>query len=295
MKNRLIDLTEMPKGKRYEDVYGRYLEVFEEVAQNSKIKVVNPPNCWIPLLFYLGADISGVQFYFEEDHWFFNNPFFKKEFCQKNRLFIEVISTCRPELVDALWKSDIQWNVLLGGQAVIEQEFSVTNNGSFHRKEVRGYMSVLHVYTPPTENVVLVPCAADKPYPAPLHKKALDVLPNNYYLANATGVLGIVPMELWNIMPYYDSGIPNEWRLFQIAKDYFYRNKHKRIVCYLDYYSLPLYYAFKELQQLPNVIFINEIKFYHEYTDLMESGRLHELKKCLQDFEGYKRKKETFI
>ena len=273
-----IDMTVMPSGKRYEDTYGLYLDILKEVAESERVVVVNPPFCWIPLLHYFDAEVIGGQEFFEQDKWF--------DFCGimdfKNRHLIEVLSTVRPELVDALWKSDMQWKikfVLLKKK----KEFFVTNNGSFHRPEVNSYIEELWKFVPEKKNVVLVPCAADKPYPSPLHKKVLSMMPEDFYLANVTGVLGVVPQDLWRLMPHYDSGIPNEWRLFQIARKYFSKFEHDKIVCYLDYYSVPLYHVFSSLKQLNNVVFVNDIKFYADYLDLLDEKLLCRLENSFND------------
>jgi hypothetical protein len=46
-----------------------------------------------------------------------------------------------------------------------------------------------------------------------------------------------VPRELWDIMPLYDSGLPNQWRLMLETEKYFLSNRYDRIVVYSDFYN----------------------------------------------------------
>lgn len=200
-----------------------------------------------------------------------------------DRHLLEVLCAFRPETVDALWKVDQQWRpARVNRRSIIQKSFSVTCNGSFWREEIRHFIDVvLPAYTPPLKKVVLVPCAADKPYPSPMHKAVLARLPSDYYLAIATGVLGIVPADLWPEMPNYDSGIPNEWRLLNVAADYFRRCPHDRVVCYVDFYSIPLQMALASTDT-PSA-FVNEIKRYDDYIDLLAPSRLAALERSLKE------------
>jgi hypothetical protein len=279
-----IHLDPLPSGRRYEDQYGEWLKVFQTVAEaTSPVTCVNPPWSWVPLLVDLGAAV-----HFPRDNWpcdtlvgnmLDHDP---DRALYSDRTTLEVICGFRPETTDALWKADMQWSCSRRITRPDEKQFIVTNNGSFHRPEVLEFIGKVSKYKPTKRKVVLVPCAADKPYPSEMHKVVLDLLPPDYYLAIATGVLGIVPFDLWNEMPWYDSGLPNEWRLMNVAKDYFFRNEHDHIVVYADYYNLALAVAFQLLGQ-ERVEFINEVKFYEDYLDLLDPARLSRLKAALDN------------
>jgi len=132
----------------------------------------------------------------------------------------------------------------------------------------------------------LVPCAADKPYPSPLHQAVLDRMPADFYLANVTGVLGIVPQAAWPTMPHYDSGIPNEWRLMRVAEKYFRLHRHDRVVVYADYYNEALYQAFCNVYPPhefdSHVTFVNDVKFYYDYLPLLNPEYLKKLENVFQ-------------
>jgi len=152
-------------------------------------------------------------------------------------------------------------------------------------------------YKPTKKNVVLVPCAADKPYPSPLHRAVKNLLPSDdWYIACVTGVLGIVPEDLWPIMPHYDSGIPNRWRVMQMVKEYFGEFRHDRIVVYSDFYSEAIKAGLDALasrQPLDldiyltgpthRVDYVIPVEFYANYLDLMDPGYLNKLDAAIND------------
>lgn len=277
-----IDLRgdKFPKGERYEDQYGDWLRLFETIARTPRDETVEIEGCpwsWYPLLRYLNCIILSSQYKFK--HCRIVEGATNTGITHLDRTAIEVLCGFRPECVDALWKCDMQWKTERP-RLFAEGEFIVTSNGSFTRPEVRTYLHDLAEYRPTKNKVVLVPCAADKPYPAPLHKAVLAMLPKDYYLACVTGVLGIVPMDLWPVMPHYDSGIPNEWRCMNIMRDYFNRHMHQRIVSYCDFYNLAIMEALSIVDDV-SIEFVNETKFYYDYIDLLDAKRLAKLKKAL--------------
>lgn len=251
----IIDLTHLPSGKRYEDQYGKFLDIFKQVAESKEeVVVVSPPVSWCSLIYYLGGKPVDPKIHFYEDgllrHYSsvtknvdgdvigdINGRFFNICRDGKMREVVEHDSTLRPELVDALYKSDTEYNTV-NRRHQTQRMFNVTCNGSFFRPEVLHYINnILPQYTPEKSRCVLCPCAADKPYPAPLHTAILKVLPPGYELIIATGVLGLVPQKLWDVMPLYDSGVPYQWRLMKIAKEFFSKHYYSKIVVYSDFYA----------------------------------------------------------
>lgn len=285
--------------KRYEDRYGQWLYFFKEIAETSVDCLVvahDIPWSWVPLLIYLRCEIVTPILRFDHCHivmralratqsvgtGIVSTP-------PLDRTAVEVLCGFRPETVDALYKIDMQWRVPPGRTRVKfseQTEFIVTNNGSFFREEVIGFIQELKAYTPSKRKVVLVPCAADKPYPAPLHQAILDILPDDYYLAIATGVLGIVPEDMWGRMPHYDSGIPNQWRLFKQTKEYFGRTEHTRIIVYCDFYSEAIDAALQAtFGGFQSVDFIFPPYEYDDYEDLLSSNNLSRLKRFFKEEE----------
>lgn len=280
-----IDLDPLPQGQRYEDRYQGFMEVFKQIAHtpiDTLIEVHSPPWSWVPLLHHLNCIVFHPRDAF--DHCaLVHGAWLWLVVGACDRTAIEVLCCFRPETVDALWKCDVQWEIPPGRvrSYPAEKEFIVTNNGSYHRPEVLEFIRLLKLHKPTKKKVLLVPCAADKPYPSPMHEACLKLLPPDYYLMNATGVLGLVPHEMWDVMPSYDSGIPNEWRLYNTIKWYFHKHWHSDVVVYCDYYSETILYAFNALHMLDRVKFVIPVKFYHDYLDLMDPERLQWLKDAL--------------
>ncbi len=272
----IVDLSIMPSGKTYEDRYGGYMDVFKKASEN-KLKVINPPHCWKPLLWWLGVDVEGGQCFFEHDY-IFESLSLNRVQILKDRTLLEMFCTIRPELTDALWKADMEWNCWFDN-STYEREFIITNNASFHRSEIRDYLERLNNFKPTKNKCVLVPCAADKPYPSVLHKKVLDMLPDDYHLVVASGVTGLVPMELWEYMPYYDSGLPYEWRLLKIIEKYFTKHDYKKVVVYCDFYNEAIYRGLASFHK--EKVFVTPIRFYYNYLDLLNVDLLKRLKESL--------------
>lgn len=268
-------------GLRYEDRYGGYLEIFHDILKTIQepdpVVVVGAPWSWVALIRYMGAEVQRpVSFFGVADQIAFSVLRQASSPHLLTRSVIETLCALRPETIDALWKVDRQWGLKAKGAPAPLKEFIITGNGSFDREEIQTYERHLASYTPTKRKVVLVPCAADKPYPAEIHKAVLALMPPDFYLANITGVLGIVPMDLWPVMPHYDSGIPNEWRCMNVVFKYFQKFPHERVICYCDFYNLAVDAAFRLLDR--PIEFVNEVKFYSDYLNLLDPERLAALK-----------------
>lgn len=279
-----IDLSTLPEGERYEDRYGAWIRIFEQVAHQPphvSVRIIGAPWSWVPLLDALGAGIVGARDHFEHcasvrAAWS-NGP--------TDRTALEVLCGFRPETADALWKCDAQWKSdrveLLIRAASRQREFIVTTNSSFWRSAVTDYAKILNDYVPLKRRVVLVPCAADKPYPARLHKMVREVVTEDWYIATITGVLGIVPEALWPVMPHYDSGIPNEWRVQQAVQAYFVKHPHEKIVVFSDFYSVPIMNGLILADAYDEARFAVQPKFYPDYLPLHEKQYMRELEAAL--------------
>lgn len=274
--------------RRYEDEYGQYLGFFQKIAQtppDTPIVVTRVPFSWVPLLRYLRCQIGQGIVWFPHDRLMERVAF---EVDPSDRTAIETLCGFRPELVDALWKCDMQWMTL---RPVYNKSgpFVVTNNGSFHRKEVVEFRRMINAQgrkrtesERKADKVVIIPCAADKPFPAPLHQTVLDMLPDDTWHAMiATGVCGLVDQRYWGLMPWYDSGIPNRWRVFEATRNYFTTYPHRRVVLYMDFYSEAVFAGLSASAHVAVSESINDVQFYFDYLDLNEPERLGRLKLAL--------------
>jgi hypothetical protein len=280
-----IDMNVLNQQQTYEDEYGHYLAIFHEVAglpPDIPVVVAGAPFTWVPLLRYLRCQCVSPQVWFPHC-WAVRDLAF--DFDPSDRTMVEALTCLRPELVDALWKCDTQW---LSQRPLYNKAgpFVVTNNGSFHRQEVTKFLAHVrfeltrkrHEWEPHQDKVVLLPCAADKPFPAPMHQRVLDMLPDKtWHTMIATGVCGLVPDTLWNKMPWYDSGIPNRWRVYTATRDYFRRRPHVRVVMYMDFYSQAVFDGLAAANHITVIDAVNPVQFYSDYLDLSDPERLKRL------------------
>jgi predicted RNA-binding protein len=279
----------------YEDEYGQYLAIFREVASlppDIPVVVSGAPFTWVPLLRYLRCQCVSPQVWFPHC-WTMRDVAF--EFDPSDRTMVEAFSCLRPELVDALWKCDMQW---MSQRPLYNKSgpFVITNNGSFHRREVTTFLQRIEFELTKKrtekelaiDKVVLLPCAADKPFPAPMHQRVLDMLPptGSWHAMIATGVCGLVPDTLWAEMPWYDSGIPNRWRVFTATRDYFKRRPHSRVILYMDFYSQAVHAGLAAADHLGVTTAVNPVQFYEDYLDLNDPERLKQLNTIINRKRG---------
>jgi predicted RNA-binding protein len=272
-------------GKRYEDTYGGWLELLKQVAEAGGCGMSEVPRSWYPFIRYLGGEADEIVRVFPEDMLDLAAPTDLRELVQQAiqagrlRELVEHYSTLRPELADALYKSDVEWKTKIRLHQT-QKTFNVTCNGSFYRPEVRDFLKALWAYEPPSHitGCVLVPCAADKPYPAPLHCAIHAFLPGNYHLIVATGVLGLAPEGLWDVMPEYDSGIPNKWRVMKTCQWFFRKHSdhYKHIIVYSDFYNEAIESGLSTAGRREDSTFVNP--WSDEYINLLDPNRLLLLK-----------------
>jgi predicted RNA-binding protein len=290
-----IDLDQLPVADRYEDAYQQYMQIFKTIAltnAETQINLYNVPWCWVPLLQYLGADVHSSRIEFP--HCGIVKAALLESAVKIDRTALEVLCSFRPETIDALWKVDRQWMIQPGRVTHFQYEknFIVTNNASFDRREIQEFERELADYIPIKKKCVIVPCAADKPYPSPMHEAVRKNIPNDYYIINATGVLGLVPEDLWHVMPHYDSGIPNRWRVLEAVRSYFRRFPHEHVISYSDFYSpaieagLLLAYEQQGSGLSTWVSFVVAADFYPDYLPLHEEHYLRNLRAAVDDFNA---------
>lgn len=279
-------------GMNYSHTYDGYMAFFRMLGHSSaRYTCFNVPPEWCPFVMYLGHDVASISPRGDTIpglDWF---GAYKS--AQDTRLLVEVASTTRPELVHALYLADNEWPVPLRANVPFLQSFPVTNNASFFRAEIDAFRSRLRNWTKPPQVVraVVVPCAAEKPYPAALHRAVLERVrrldnKDQWHLIIATGVLGLAPQELWDAAPQYDSGLPNLDRVTQTTAWYFTRYRYERVVVFSDFYA----YAFRHgmLRAFPEGGTVTslaqqahrrpkvEYLFGHNYRDTYENVQLME-------------------
>lgn len=260
-------------GAAYEHEYDAYLSFFRELAHAAPADVANCPPCWAPFVAYLGHAVqSTMQFFGDADLLDWRRAY--DEAGDKRRV-VEMASTARPELVHALYLYDTGWCSAASVDTLLafKKQFVVTCNASFFRPEIMAYRDRLRAYQPTHNRAVLVPCAAAKPYPAPMHQAVLDRLPNaDWDVIIVTGVLGLLPLALWGEAPQYDSGLPYLERVTQTVGWYFTKHQYNRLVVYSDFYAHSIARGLREAQLSTPATFM----FGHHYRDTYENTMLAE-------------------
>lgn len=278
--NQTIDMTSMPSGETYENTYGQYIEIFRRIAEGEVKLVINPPCCWIPLIRYLGGQVKGRKFFFPNDYLFDSVPWLSEDI---SREMVEISAAARPELADSLWKADMQWNCFIPDSSRNKRdEILITNYNSWFAPEIMGVMKMVENtgVIPIHDRCVLVPCAADKPYPSPLHKAVKEVVGDDYELIVCSGVVGVLPERLWgSCQVNYDSAIPNFWRLMQSIEKYFHDFEYRQIVVYSDFYIEAIFRGLQSVQT--EKIFVLPIKWRKDYEDLRSEENLSKLRAAI--------------
>ncbi len=273
-------------GRSYEDVYSGWLKIFREIAE-SKVtcRVEDAPHVWLPLIEYLGGSAkTTVQF--GPDEWWTGHGISQAiriaKASNEFRSFVEHVCSCRPELVDALWRADRVWKTYSPFAYKHEDDFVIASVNAFDRPEIKSYEDFLDSFETDKPNCVVTNCAADKPYPAPLHQEIHKRLPDDsWHMVTATGVLGLIPEELWRFAPEYDSGWPNFERLRQVATEYFSRHRYERVVVYTDLYAPALSEVLTALR-VP-ATYPLELRWRTGYLPLMDPALLDRLSDALAD------------
>lgn len=268
----------LAKRSSYSSEYDQYINLFETVAATQGVVCRNVPSCWCPFILYLGGQVESVD----------TNPnaglfdtlcsidwIALYESANDKRRVVEVASATRPELVHALYLADTEWR----SEFVVASEkkaFPVTCNGSFFRHEVLRYLEdTLQKYVPSKVRCVIVPCAADKPYPSPLHSAVRMRIDDSWQIIIASGVLGLIPDDLWDKVPLYDSGVPNTFRCEEIVAWYFSKHRYERIICYSDFYANAISRGLKTIDVHGEYVF--GIHYRDVYANLLLGEHLRTL------------------
>ena len=257
-------------GPGYSNTYERFLSTFQFLATTSEVVTCeNVPMCWVPLIRWLGHEIGScgvvVGANWDGDMIDWTAAY---DLALDKRHLVEISSACRPELVHALFKVDTEWPCPLRYNQPYMTNFVVTTNGSFFRSEVLSYLRrLVTTFFPPTRRVIITPCFADKPYPSPVQTKILSLIDQTkWYLASATGVLGISPQPLWPFAPSYDAGVPNLERCEKIMRWFFTAHAHDAVVVYSDFYASAVHRAWIDSKATGKIAFV----FGHNYRTSYE-------------------------
>lgn len=230
-------------GSSYEAAYLGYISFFEGLASAStRHSCELVPECWAPLVRWLGHDVLTTANRFGEvDDILWMSAY---DNATDKRRILEISSACRPELVHALYLADTRWPCPLRHATTRRDVVPVTNNASFFADEITAFRRMVIEWVDTSNfmnwssTVIFVPCAATKPYPAPMHTAVRAAVGNAPDICVVSGVIGVAPEQLWAKMPNYDSGLPNLWRAMEAVEWYLSTKKaYSRAIIYSDFYA----------------------------------------------------------
>ena len=244
----------------YEEIYESRLLFFKKVideVKKQKIRIINCPTEYVPFLVYIGAEVD-VKTIFNVTSLIPVSPTKLVDFVMqvkksgKLRDLVEHYSTLLPELADALYKLDEEWD-WLDNNTYSSKPIYCTCLSSFHRQEFKRLIKFIQEqYSPPTLSKIalIIPCSADKPYSSSkLHKKIDKAIDQNFGAKSdsvhrivATGPFGLIPRDLENKMPVYDAGLPYHRRVHLLSESYMskFRKAYSYFIFHHDYYITEL-------------------------------------------------------
>lgn len=289
---------ERGQGQRYEDEYGSWLSLLREIAESpTTVELEACPRTWVPFVVYIGGQPFKPENQFAEDYLVGNGIEDRVVGASRRghlRTLVEMCASIRPELIDALWKSDCQWVTRNPYDVTASKEpdmfghrpvHIVANYGAYTRPDMLEYDYALQGWVRDNAGhfgCVVSACAADKPYPAPHHVEIEKRLPDkSWHQVIASGVVGIVPEELWPVMPLYDAGMPNLWRCMTIAAWYFGKMDYTRIVVYADFYNRALQLALGQVSSRAEIAWVHSVGPRAEYLNLCDEEHLQRLEDAL--------------
>ena len=92
---------------------------------------------------------------------------------------------------------------------------------------------------PQHEKCLLLPCAFKRPYyDSATYRRIYETVgnPQEYHKVTITS-LGVIPEEFWghDVVRFYDCGVPDLWRVFELMERYFRINKYKEYRNFVEY------------------------------------------------------------
>lgn len=245
----------------YEETYADRLRFFREIHRAPLGVVVAPYNpAYTPLVWYLGGDVDSPPL---------------------TRGAVEAACARRPEMVDALWRADMRDQGTTRHRW--EEEFTIATYSGFYRPELLRFMRLIQETPKKGSNgvLLLIPCSADKPYPAPAHRLIIDAVRrfSGFDLAVVSTATGIVPEELWGRMPRYDNGLPLFDRIHETVPGFLRAREYHTVINYTDMLQADVSEA---VMRCAKVKLVTPVPLPRrcDYKDMTNPAWLKELTQC---------------
>lgn len=199
------------------------------------IEVRNAKSAWIPFLVYCKMVILNVV----KDDSIYDEIDITK-YCKslsniKLRLLTETSASLTPLISDTLYQLDNKIDKIDELEEGKIKSVEITNWQSYGRSYITDLDKQIKEFKNQKKICLLLPCVGKRPYN---HEKLnIENYDNENYHKVVLSSIGIIPEEFWNseVVMKYNTGVPDIWRVFKLAKYYFEKNKYDKIICYLDY------------------------------------------------------------
>jgi Domain of unknown function (DUF5591) len=157
------------------------------------------------------------------------------------RELVESVVTLDPVLADFLYILDNTMdyrNTPTKQDNTVCSKVKLTNWQSYGRQEIKELLGEIDKIRSAKTTAVVLPCSRRRPYGASRthHKVWQQLAPLGVEAACVHQIvitsLAVVPDELWNhpIVLRYDGGVPDIYRILQLSRRYFSRNRYHQVI-----------------------------------------------------------------
>ena len=238
-----------------------FITLAKRSFEGTKVRVENCRSSWVPFFIYVGIEILNVI----KDKTFCDE-FDVLKYCksinrEKLRLFLETTATSSMLVADALYQLDYSEAKPVGFDNGIldeERKITVATWQTYGRSYIQELDKKIEKYQSTKPKLMILPCTGSKPYNH--NNLNIEEYKNQNYHKLVITSIGIIPEEFWldPTILTYTTGVPDIWRVYNLVKQYFIKNKYNEILCYLDYTP------YIEIMELINKEFNLNIKFIHK-------------------------------
>jgi len=216
--------------KKYPFVHNgiAFVSLAKRVARGVEVEAENVKSSWVPFMMYIGVKpVSVVK------DGTICDKIDMVEYCKRLkpeelRLLTETLAALTPLISDALYQVDhagVKKDVFTeeGRKSVF-----ITNWQSYGRSYIVELDEEIKKFRTDKTRCAVLPCMGKRPYEHGEYPGMHRVVITS---------LGIIPEEYWNhpVVLNYNTGVPDIWRVFKLAKHYFSNNRYEYMECYLDF------------------------------------------------------------
>jgi hypothetical protein len=211
--------------------FGTLFHLARKGILGRKVQVMNAKAIWVPYLIYGRVEVASVL----PDDSLCSLIDIRKH-CenlspQDLRQLVEVTASYSAAVSDALYQLDYAGVK----RDPLQKPAIIASWQAYGRSYIIDFANRVKDFTPTKPNCLLLPCSKTRPY-SYRNIVAPEVADPSFHKVVVTS-LGVVPEEFWGdpVVLSYNTGVPDIWRVFKLARDYLRRANYDVIHSYLDY------------------------------------------------------------